>query len=210
MLKRKIAEGAIGHLELLHITARDPKPPSVSYVKISGGQFRDQTIHFFDLACWIAEERPDEVFAYGSCLIDPAIGEAGDTDTSVVLLKMPSGAIVTIDNNRRTVYGYDESIEAFGSGGMVISGRQPENHLWVYDSDGQHGAGLHQSWFERMKSTYVTELDVFISGVSSGQLENPGLLDAVQAQLIAEAAARSMAEGCSIPVEWGLMDALES
>ena len=209
MLKQKISQGVIGHLELLHLTSRGPIPPPISYIKISGGQFRDQTIHFFDLACWIAEERPDEVFAYGSCLIDPAIGEAGDIDTSVVLLKMPSGAIVTIDNNRRTVYGYDENIEAFGSAGMVISGRQPENYLSIYNAEGQHRAGLHQSWFERMKLTYITELDVFITGVSSGQLENPSLLDAVQAQLIAEAAARSMAEGRSIRVEWALLDKLE-
>ena len=89
-----LQNGEIGKLEMMHITARDPKPPALSYVKVSGGQYRDQTIHFFDMLRWLANEDPVEVYAAGAALIDPAIGEAGDVDTSMVILKFASGAIV--------------------------------------------------------------------------------------------------------------------
>ncbi len=104
----------------LGVRARAQEPPPISYVKVSGGQLRDQTILFFDLACWLAGEAPAEVYATGAALVDPAIGEAGDVDTSMVILKMPSGALCHIDSSRRTAYGYDERMEVFGSKGMGL------------------------------------------------------------------------------------------
>ncbi|MDQ3249513.1 MAG: Gfo/Idh/MocA family oxidoreductase, partial [Chloroflexota bacterium] len=120
-VREAIQTGAIGKIEMMHLTSRGPQPPPISYVKVSGGQFRDQTIHFFDLACWLADEAPVEVYATGAALIDPAIGEAGDVDTSMLILKMASGALCHIDNSRRAAYGYDERIEVFGAAGMVQS-----------------------------------------------------------------------------------------
>src|SRR6266545_5208871 len=91
-IREALQNGELGKLEMMHITARDPKPPALSYVKVSGGQYRDQTIHFFDMLRWLANEDPIEVYAAGAALVDPAIGEAGDVDTSMLILKFASGA----------------------------------------------------------------------------------------------------------------------
>src|SRR6266853_6583416 len=88
-VREAIEDGIIGKVEIMELTTRAQEPPPISYVKVSGGQFRDQTIHFFDLACWLADEAPVEVYAAGAVLVDPAIGEAGDIDTSMLILKMP-------------------------------------------------------------------------------------------------------------------------
>src|SRR5690349_9006271 len=86
-VRQALQNGDIGKLEMMHITSRGPQPPPLSYVKVSGGQLRDQTIHFFDMLRWLAGEDPVEVYATGAALIDPAIGEAGDVDTSMMILK---------------------------------------------------------------------------------------------------------------------------
>ena len=109
-VRQALQNGEIGKLEMMHITSRGPQPPPLSYVKVSGGQLRDQTIHFFDMLRWLAGEDPVEVYATGAALIDPAIGEAGDVDTSMVILKFASGALCHIDCSRRADYGYDERV----------------------------------------------------------------------------------------------------
>ena len=104
-LKRIVDAGGVGKVELVQLTSRGPEVPPLEYVKVSGGQMRDQTVHFFDLARWIAGADPVEVFAAGSALADPRLADYDDVDTSVCVLKMPDGALVQIDNNRRTGYG---------------------------------------------------------------------------------------------------------
>src|SRR3989441_4465425 len=104
-VREAIEEGKIGKVEMMHLTSRAQEPPPISYVKVSGGQLRDQTIHFFDLACWLAGEAPVEVYATGAALIDPAIGEPGGADTSLVVLDIPGGARFHIRNNPPTAYG---------------------------------------------------------------------------------------------------------
>lgn len=92
-LKARLSAGVVGALETVHITSHDPAPPPVSYVKVSGGLFKDMTIHDFDMARWLLDEPVSEVFAAASCLVDPAIGEAGDVDTAKILLRTASGKI---------------------------------------------------------------------------------------------------------------------
>ncbi len=209
MLRDKVANGTLGSIELLHIVSRGPAPPPLSYIRVSGGLYRDMMIHFFDLACWIAGERPEEVFAYGSCMVDPAIGATGDIDTSVALMRMPSGALVSIENSRRTAYGYDERIEAFCTGGMVQSTLHPENHLAVHGPDGQLSAGPQAGWFERMEPTYRAELDSFVLGLEQGRVLGPTLQEGVRAQLLAEATERSRMERVSVRPDWNILDAFE-
>jgi myo-inositol 2-dehydrogenase/D-chiro-inositol 1-dehydrogenase len=114
-----VREGRVGKLEMVSITSRDPAPPPLDYIKVSGGLFRDMTIHDFDMARWLLGEDPVEVFATGSCLVDPGIGQAGDIDTALVTLKTGSGALCQISNSRRAVYGYDQRIEVLGEKGML-------------------------------------------------------------------------------------------
>ena len=191
-VREAIEEGKIGKVEMMHLTSRAQEPPPISYVKVSGGQFRDQTIHFFDLACWLADEAPVEVYAAGSVLVDPAIGEAGDIDTSMLILKMPGGALCHIDNSRRTTYGYDERIEVFGSEGMVQSRRKPTREVSLYSGTQVISEGLHPGWFERFESSFTLALDAFVSALEGKDVAYPSLLDGLRAQTIAEAALESL------------------
>jgi myo-inositol 2-dehydrogenase/D-chiro-inositol 1-dehydrogenase len=191
-VREAIEEGKIGKVEMMHLTSRAQEPPPISYVKVSGGQFRDQTIHFFDLACWLAGEAPVEVYATGAALIDPAIGEAGDVDTSMLILKMPGGALCHIDNSRRTTYGYDERIEVFGSEGMVQSNRKPTREVSLYTGTKVVSEGLHPGWFERFESSFALALDAFISALEGKDIAYPSLMDGLRAQTIAEAAVESL------------------
>ena len=118
-LRKRVAEGAIGALEIVSITSRDPSPPPLSYIARSGGLFRDMMIHDFDMARFILGEEPIAVSAMGSALVDKAIGEAGDIDTAVVIMETKSGKVAQISNSRRATYGYDQRVEAHGDKGML-------------------------------------------------------------------------------------------
>lgn len=191
-VRQALQNGDIGKLEMIHITSRGPQPPPLSYVKVSGGQLRDQTIHFFDMLRWLACEDPVEAYATGAALIDPAIGEAGDVDTSMIILKLPSGALCHIDCSRRADYGYDERLEVFGSKGMALSGRKPRREFTVYQGEKIISDGLHAGWFERMEPTFNQALDAFIKAVQGEKTEYPTLRDGLMAQMIAEAAVDSL------------------
>ena len=102
-LHTALAAGEAGKLEMVSITSRDPAPPPLEYVKVSGGLFRDMMIHDFDMARWLLPEEPCEVMAMASCLVDSSIGEAGDVDTAMVTLKTPGGVLCHIGNSRRAV-----------------------------------------------------------------------------------------------------------
>jgi myo-inositol 2-dehydrogenase / D-chiro-inositol 1-dehydrogenase len=191
-LRESLQCGDLGKLEMMHITARDPKPPPLSYLKSSGGQYRDQTIHFFDMLRWLAGEDPVEVYATGAALVDPAIGEAGDVDTSMLVLKFTSGALCHINCSRRTGYGYDERVELFGSHGMAVSRRKPRRDVSVFKGDSIVSDGLHPGWFERMEPTFYQALDALIRAIEGENVEYPTLMDGLKAQLIAEAAIESL------------------
>jgi myo-inositol 2-dehydrogenase/D-chiro-inositol 1-dehydrogenase len=191
-VREAIQKGQVGKVEMMHLTSRAQEPPPISYVKVSGGQFRDQTIHFFDLVCWLTDEAPVEVYAAGEVLVDPAIGEAGDIDTSMLILKMPGGALCHIDNSRRTTYGYDERIEVFGSEGMVQSNRKPTREVSLYKGEKVISDGLHPAWFDRLAPSFAQALDAFISVLEGKETAYPSLMDGLRAQTIAEAAVESL------------------
>lgn len=191
-IREAFRNGEIGKLEMMHITSRGPQPPPLSYVKVSGGQLRDQTIHFFDMLRWLSGEDPVEVYTTGAALIDPAIGEAGDVDTSMVILKLTSGALCHIDCSRRAGYGYDERVEVFGSKGMALSERKPRRGVTLYQGEKIISDGLHPGWFERMEPTFYDALDAFIQAIGGEQVEYPTLTDGLKAQMIAEAAVESL------------------
>ena len=123
-IRSLINEGKLGKLELIKITSRDPEPPPAEYAAVSGGIFLDMTIHDFDMACFIAGSEVEEVYVNAACLVDPAIGEAGDVDTAIISLKFKNGAIGVIDNSRRAAYGYDQRVEAFGSLGAAVAANE--------------------------------------------------------------------------------------
>ncbi len=164
-VRAAVAAGEIGVPHLVHITSRDPGPPPIDYIKISGGIFLDMTIHDFDMARYLIDSEVDEVFAAGAVMVDPAIGEAGDIDTAVIVLRYTNGAIGVIDNSRKAVYGYDQRVEVFGSGGgIVVSNRTPDLAV-LSDADGVHASKPLHFFIERYTESYVAELQEFIESV---------------------------------------------
>jgi len=201
-LKRVVDSGEIGQVELIQLTSRGPAVPPLSYIEVSGGQMRDQTVHFFDLARWIADLDPVEVFATGSALAEPRLVEYRDVDTSAVILRLPTGALVQIDSTRRTGYGYDERIEVLGSTGMVEARRHRTGAVSRYTTGRIIDDGLHAGWFERVKPTYAAALAHFVTALEHDGPITPSLDDGLKAQAIAEAATRSLTTGRSEPITY--------
>jgi myo-inositol 2-dehydrogenase / D-chiro-inositol 1-dehydrogenase len=199
-LERQIRDGRIGNLELLAITSRDPAPPPIDYVRVSGGLFRDMMIHDFDMARWLIGEEPVAVFAAASVLIDPAIGTAGDFDTAVVTLRLRSGVLCQISNSRRAVYGYDQRIEAFGSKGALRAENVVESTITFAGTDGIVSEKPLHFFLERYAEAYRRELDHFIDAIGSGTAPQVGGGDGVRALALADAALESLRTGCSVRV----------
>jgi myo-inositol 2-dehydrogenase/D-chiro-inositol 1-dehydrogenase len=164
-IKEVVSSGQIGTPHILRITSRDPQPPPIEYVKVSGGIFLDMTIHDFDMARFLMGDEVEEIFVAGGVLVDPRIGEAGDIDTAVVTLSFSSGAVGVIDNSRQAVYGYDQRVEVFGAEGVVsVSNNKPDSAL-VSDAQGVHGALPLFFFMERYTQSYVDELRAFVESV---------------------------------------------
>ncbi|WP_227270623.1 inositol 2-dehydrogenase [Roseobacter weihaiensis] len=193
-LQAQVAEGVIGEVELVLITSRDPAPPPLSYVEQSGGLFRDMTIHDFDMARFVLGEEPVELFAWGSCLVDPEIGVAGDIDTAAVTLKTASGKLCQINNSRRATYGYDQRIEVHGANGMLQAANQLEHLVTQASAEGFVTSPNQHFFLERYEAAYLAEMTAFVTALTKGVGPTPGIEDGVAAQRLADAAAASLAE----------------
>jgi len=162
-VREVIASGEIGEPHILRITSRDPAPPPIAYVKVSGGIFLDMTIHDFDMARYLIRDEVVEIYATGGVRVDPQIGEAGDIDTAVITLKFRNGVIATIDNSRAAVYGYDQRVEVFGSKGMVTAANPLTNTVAVSVREGTRAALPPYFFVERYKAAFLTELRAFFA-----------------------------------------------
>src|SRR5690554_1630680 len=196
-LKAKLDGGGIGTIESLQITSNDPAPPPPSYVAVSGGLFKDMAIHDFDMARWLLGEEPVEVYATGSCLVDPEIGRLGDIDTARTVLKTGSGRLCVISNTRRSGYGYDQRIEAYASAGMVCADNVRESTVTMFNEAGSTSDRLQNFFLDRYADAYRAEMDHF-ADVLAGAVPVVGYADAVAALALAEAAARSLKSGAVV------------
>lgn len=160
-----IAQGRIGAVHLVHITSRDPAPPPLEYIRVSGGIFLDMTIHDFDMARYLVDSEVNEVFATGGVRIDPQIGAAGDIDTAVTILRFENGVIGTIENSRATTYGYDQRVEVFGSGGAVMISNQAPDNAIVSDAQGIHASLPYYFFLERYNEAYAAEMRAFVQAL---------------------------------------------
>ena len=199
-LHGQLRDGRIGAVELVAITSRDPAPPPIEYIRVSGGLFRDMMIHDLDMARWLVGEDPVEVFAAASCLVDDAIGAAGDVDTAAVVLSFASGALCQISNSRRAVYGYDQRIEVFGTKGMLRAHNRTPTSVELSTEDGIVADKPLYFFLERYAESYKAELDHFIDCVKGEATPLTGPVDGRMALVLAEAARTSLANGGPVPV----------
>lgn len=195
-----VRSGRIGEVHMVKISSRDPQPPSIDYVKVSGGIFYDMMIHDFDMARYLAGAEVTEVHAVGSVLVDPKIGEAGDVDTAVVTLKFENGAVGTIDNSRKAVYGYDQRVEVFGSKGCVKNENDVPNTVVVCDEQRTSSENTYKIMWDRYTGAFVAEIQAFAEAVQQDTEPAVTGMDGLYPVLMAAAATKSLKEGRPVKI----------
>ena len=195
-IKKAVAAGEIGPVESMLITSRTAAAPTVEFIKTSGGLFGEKGSHFYDLARWILDEHPVELFAMGAALVNPRFADIGEVDTAMITMRFPSGALCQLDFSWRAAYGQDERLEVMGSLGMLQTQQSPVGPFMRFTNSGLTQDGPMPTWYERFEQTYAMELDVFFHALETGKPgELPTLADGVAAQQVADGARRSVQEG---------------
>jgi myo-inositol 2-dehydrogenase/D-chiro-inositol 1-dehydrogenase len=196
-----VAAGSVGEPHLVRISSRDPVPPPLSYVKVSGGMFLDMTIHDFDMARYVTGSEVVEVYARGAVRIDPGFAEAGDVDTALITLVHADGCLTAIDNSRQAVYGFDQRVEVFGSAGMAASENPLAYNALVRTAEGARLPTLPYFFLERYIPSYLREWEAFVGAIAAGEPPPVTLEDARAPLVIGLAAWRSLREGRPVRVE---------
>ncbi len=193
-LKDRLAAGEIGEPEMLLVTSRDPGPPPVDYIKVSGGIFKDMLIHDFDVFRWILGDEAATVHATGSCLTDPAIATAGDIDSTVVTIRTRRGRLAQINTSRRAAYGYDQRFEVLGSKGMLQAGNHKPTEVTAATSAAVSVDKPEHFFLERYRVAYANEMAHFFDALAKGAPVKTTIEDGVKALELAEAATTSWRE----------------
>lgn len=195
-----VRSGKIGTPHILRISSRDPQPPTIEYVRRSGGIFYDMMIHDFDMIRFLAGCEVTEVYAKGAVLVDPAIGAEGDVDTALVTLTFENGAIGMIDNSRQAVYGYDQRLEVFGSEGAVQDENDIPNTVVVSRADGTSYGTAYQVMWDRYTQAFVDEMKAFADAVINDKVPPITDQDGLYPVLMAAAANKSIKEGRPVKI----------
>ena len=164
-VRAALQNGEIGVPRLLHIISRDPAPPPISYVKVSGGMFLDMTIHDFDMARFLIGDEVEEIYTQAGVMVDPAIGEAGDLDTAIMLLRFRNGVIGTIDNCRQAAYGYDQRAEVHGSAGKVSTENRYANQATLSTHQSVRQDLPLNFFMDRYLESFSAEIRAFVRSV---------------------------------------------
>lgn len=192
--------GQLGDVHIVKITSRDPEPPPLEYVKVSGGIFADMTIHDFDILRYVTGSEVVEVSAVGTCLVNPDIGKLGDVDTCIITLRMANGALGVIDNSRQSVYGYDQRVEVFGSKGQIAIQNETLNNAVISTKDGIVSEKPLWFFLERYNDAFIEETRLFVEACLENKDVPAGAFDGLQSIKIAMAAKESVQKG-GIPVK---------
>lgn len=200
-VKKYVADKTIGDLHILKITSRDPEPPSLDYVKRSGGIFMDMTIHDFDMVRFVSGSEVMEIFVIGNALVNPKIAQADDIDTAIISLKFANGALGVIDNSREAVYGYDQRIEAFGSEGAAESKNEIDTLVKLSTSNAVLEDQPVHFFLERYNDAYIQEVADFFQSIMENTPISCTFEDGIMAQRIAQAAKESWQTGKPVRVK---------
>ena len=194
-LRARIAGGEIGAIEQVIITSRDPGLPPLSYLKVSGGLFRDMTIHDFDMARWLLGEEPETIYATASCLVDPGVSVAGDVDSAMIVMRTATGKLCHINNSRRASYGYDQRIEVHGSEGRLMAANVTPSTVELANASSVSADKPLHFFLERYAEAYVREMDAFIAALASHAPMPVSGDDGRRALVLAETALASVQSG---------------
>ncbi len=193
-VREAVGSGEIGEPSLLHIVSRDPAPPAIEYIRISGGLFLDMTIHDFDMARYLIGAEVEQVFTMAGVRVDPRIGQVGDVDTALTMLRFTNGVMGSIDNSRRAAYGFDQRVEVFGSGGSIATLNNYPNQAIVSGfGDVRRDLPLN-STTDRYTDSFIAEVSAFVDAILRDAPVPVSGKDGRVAVLMALAAAQSHRE----------------
>jgi len=191
-IREHVNAGAIGDVQLVKITSRDPAPPSEEYIGSSGGMFMDMMIHDFDMARYLSGLEVEEVYAQGGVLIDPVFGKHGDVDTAIVTLRFAGGAFGVIDCSRKASYGYDQRAEVFGSKGSAATANDHPSTAVLSTAEGIWSDKPLYFFLERYEAAYRDEIERFVDCLVRGEALPVDGRDGAAAEKIALAANLSL------------------
>ncbi len=200
-LKEYVESGRLGMPQSVHIVSRDPEPPGREYYLLSGGILLDMTIHDFDLARHLVGDEVVEVYVAGSTLIAPWLADHGDADTIAVILKFSRGAVGSISNSCRSVFGYDQRVEVFGEKGMISASNPLPDTTAVWSEEGRRTPPLLHFFAERYRASYAEEIRRFVEAVAEGREPPVTGRDGLTGIRIATAARESMRTGMPVKLK---------
>jgi myo-inositol 2-dehydrogenase/D-chiro-inositol 1-dehydrogenase len=199
-VRERAAAGEIGPIRAVRITSRDPQPPPAAYLGVSGGMFRDMTIHDFDMARFQLGDFV-EVQAMTSTNGLEMFEAANDHAQAIVVMRAASGALCTIVNSRSCAYGYDQRLEAFGDLGSLEAGNMTATTVRSFSAKETEAAGPVLNFFlERYMPAYKAEFAEFMTAIKEDREPSVGFADGRAALVLAEAAIESVATGKTVQV----------
>ena len=202
-VRERVAAGDIGPIRALRVTSRDPQPPPAAYLGVSGGMFRDMTIHDFDMARFQLGEIV-EVQAMTSTNGLEMYEAAKDHAQAIVVMRAASGALCTIVNSRSCAFGYDQRLEAFGDLGALEAGNMTATTVRSFSATETEAAGPVLNFFlERYMPAYKAEFAEFMTAIAEDREPSVGFADGRAALVLAEAAIESVATGKAVRVTGG-------
>ncbi|MCY4023072.1 MAG: inositol 2-dehydrogenase [Anaerolineaceae bacterium] len=167
-VRQAIEAGEIGDPHILHIISRDPYPAPMSYTRNSGGIFVDMTVHDFDLARYLIGSEIEEIYATGTINIVPELAELGDLDTTLLIMRFQNGVLGMIDNSRKAVFGYDQRVEVFGSGGSAKTDNRYDNAVTISDGASIRRDPPFEFFMERYTESFAREMESFVRALTEG------------------------------------------
>ena len=197
-LKAHLTKKEIGVIEQITITSRDPNPPTIEYIKQSGGIFKDMAIHDLDMAVFLADEKIHSITALGSNFVSKKIEQAGDYDTATILMRTISGKQISIINSRRATYGYDQRVEVHGSKGSLKVNNPTLSEIELAKEAGTTKDRLHHFFMTRYIDAYKNQIDYFVDCIKKRSMPKPDSYDGYYALYLAENALKSTKTGRTV------------
>ena len=197
-LKAHLTKKEIGVIEQITITSRDPNPPTIEYIKQSGGIFKDMAIHDLDMAVFLADEKIHSITALGSNFVSKKIEQASDYDTATILMRTISGKQISIINSRRATYGYDQRVEVHGSKGSLKVNNPTLSEIELAKEAGTTKDRLHHFFMTRYIDAYKNQIDYFVDCIKKRSMPKPDSYDGYYALYLAENALKSAKTGRTV------------
>tara|TARA_B100000925_G_C21989650_1_gene466180 strand:+ start:800 stop:1801 length:1002 start_codon:yes stop_codon:yes gene_type:complete len=203
-IKKDLKKGIIGTLEKIIITSRDPAPPPINYLKVSGGIFKDMMIHDFDLVrFYLQNDEVESIYSIGSNISDKRFNKIKDYELASCVLESKKGVQCIITNSRHCSFGYDQRVELFGSKGMLISGNKNENESQTFTKKNtSQKKPLLNFFIDRYEDAYRLQLDELASYTLKRKHPVSSFEDGRRALIIANAALESLQKKRQIKIKF--------